>query len=146
MVGTCKRLFVATLALALIACGDSTGPGGSNANVTGTYALRTINGTSVPVTLVQIPGYSLRILSATLTLNAPNTFSTIGTYQETEGAVTVTVSETCTGTYTLNGTSIAFSEAFSNNTDCGGNYNGNWDGSRKVTVALDATVQAVFEK
>jgi hypothetical protein len=141
------RFAAVALGLTTFACsGDSTGPGGSGNSVTGTYTLRTINGTPLPVVLAQAPGYLLRITSATLTLNSPNTFSTVGTYQETTGSTTVTVTDTCTGTYTLTGTSIAFSEAFSPNTDCGGNYNGSWDGLRKITVALDATVQAVFEK
>lgn len=146
MLSTRMRFAAVALGFTLACSGDSTGPGGSGNSVTGTYTLRTINGTAVPVVLAQVPGYSLRIMSATLTLNSPNTFSSVGTYQETTGSTTVTVSQTCTGTYTLTGTSIAFAEAFSANTDCGGDYNGSWDGSRKVTVALDATVQAVFEK
>lgn len=147
MFSTPTRFLVLTLALTAFACsGDSTGPGGSSASVTGTYTLRTVNGSPVPVTVAQLPGYTLRVTAATLTLNSPNTFSSTGTYQETTGSQTVTVTQTCTGTYTVNGTSVAFAEASSANTDCGGDYNGTWDGAKRLTVAYDATLQAVFEK
>lgn len=135
---------VFAIAMTLAGCsGDSTGP---RATVVGDYVLISINGSPLPFVLVQIPGYSLRIMSSTLTLNTNNTFSAAVTYQETEAGQTVTVSETCTGTYSVSGNSVAFSEAIASNTNCGGNYNGSWDGDDRLTVAFDATVQAIYER
>lgn len=135
-----------SLTLVLACGGDSSGPGGSSASVNGTYTLKTVNGAAMPVTLATAPGYSLRITSASFTVNANNTFSNTATFQETQGSATVSETETCSGTYTKNGNSLTFTESSAANSDCGGTYNGTWDGSNTLTVALDATVQAVFQR
>ncbi len=79
-------------------------------------------------------------------VNSNNTFTGASNYTETESGVTATYSESCSGTYSRNGNSISFTESATPNTDCGGTYTGTWDGSAKVTIAFDASVQAVFEK
>jgi len=53
---------------------------------------------------------------------------------------TTTGTETCDGTYTRNGNSITFTEVTVANTNCGGVYNGTWEGGDTITVAFDATV------
>jgi len=141
---TIRGLLGLIAVVAYTACSDSSGP---NPAVTGSYALITINGSGLPVIIYQDAFVVFRINAGNVTLNSNNTFSKSGTYQETlTGGQPTTVSETCTGTYAVNGNSVTFSEATSSTANCGGVYNGTWDGSNTLTVAFDATVQAVFRK
>lgn len=139
-----KRLIGLAAVTLFAACSDSSGP---NAGVTGSYALITLNGSGLPVVVFFDQFSTFRITGGNVTLNSNNTFSSSGTYQETvTNGQTTTVTETCDGTYTRNGNSITFTEVTVSNTNCGGVYNGTWDGSNTLTVAFDATVQAVFRK
>lgn len=156
MLAVQTRMLALALGFATLACSsDSTGPGdsttpvGSNAPVTGTYNLREVNGAAVPA---WVEG-GIRVMGATLTFNAPNTFSGTLTYQVISGGQTVSLTETCTGTYTVSGTSVAFTAARSDGTACSGK--GGSDGGQKLTVAFgvslqmvlfDNVLQTVFEK
>jgi len=147
MRATMRTSIAAILIAGTIACsGESTGPGGIDNDLTGTYSLQTINGSPVPVVVFQLPGFSLTVMSGTVTLNSGGSFTGVLTYRQVDGQQTATITETCTGTYTVNGNSVTFSEGVSTGTDCGGTYNGTWDGDDRLTVAYDATLQAVFEK
>jgi hypothetical protein len=110
------------------------------------YSLRTVNGSTLPVTVFQSGTYSLRITAGSITINSGTTFSSSVSYTETEAGQTSNTTSVCTGTYTVNGNSVFFSEAFSNNDDCGGDYTGSWNGSNDLTVAFDASLQAVFRR
>jgi hypothetical protein len=139
-----KRLIALAAVTLFAACSDSTGP---NAEVTGSYALITLNGSGLPVVVFFDQFTTFRITGGNVTLNSNNTFTSSGTYQEVlSTGQTTTVTETCDGTYTRNGNSITFTEVTVSNTNCGGVYNGTWDGDDTLTVAFDATVQAVFRK
>jgi hypothetical protein len=129
----------------LAACGGDSSTGPESANVTGTYALQTINGQATPVTIIQIATYRLEVVSGSLAINTNNTFSNTLTYRETDSGQIVTGSETCTGTYSRNGNSVTFNEADVVNTECGDTYTGTVSGNN-LTVAYDATVQAVYRK
>ena len=100
------RRFVALLAFAaLAACGgdSSTSP----ASVTGSYTLRTVNGTPLPYTLIQLGNFKYEITSDVITLNDGGTFTESGADRTTEEDGTVTTSTiTDAGTYTLAGTAI----------------------------------------
>ena len=139
------RLIPLAAVILFAACSDdSTGP---NADVTGSYALITLNGSGLPVVISFDQSSTFRITGGNVTLSSNNTFTSSGTYQETlASGQTTTVTETCNGTYTRNGNSITFTEVTVANTNCGGVYNGTWDGDDTITVAFDATVQAVFRK
>jgi len=136
--------FLAALAV-LPACGDSTGP---NRTVTGNYSLISVNGVLVPVTFSVEQFFTLRITAGTLTLNSDNTFSASATYEQTPagGGPKTTNTETCTGTYTMNGNTVTFTEATGTGANCGGVYTGTWDGENTLTVEFDVGVQALFEK
>lgn len=139
-----KRLISLAAVTLFMACSDSSGP---NNNVTGSYALITINGAGLPVVIFFDQFSTFQITSGTVTLNSNNTFVTTATYRETlTGGQSTTITENCNGTYTMNGNSITFTEPTVVNTNCGGVYNGTWDGSNTLVVAIDATVQAVFRK
>ena len=139
-----KRLITLAAVSLFAACSDSSGP---NSDVTGSYALITINGSGLPVVIFFDQFATFRIVGGNVTLNSNGTFTSSGTYQETlsNGQVS-SETETCNGTYTRNGNSVTFTEFTVSNTNCGGVYNGTWDGDDTLTVAFDATVQAVFRK
>lgn len=92
-------------ALAIGACSDSTGP-----NVVGLYDLRTVNGTSLPVTLVQIGEDKLEITAGTLNLMSFDSFGTLFTFRYTEDGVATYEAESANGTYTRNNGALEFTE------------------------------------
>lgn len=142
---TIKSLLTLVTVAVFSACSDSSGPNGGG--VVGSYALITINGLGLPVVIYSDQLVTYQINSGDLILNSNNTFSTTGSYTETlTGAQPTTVTDTCTGTYTVSGNTVTFNEATSTTGTCGGVYNATWDGSNSLTVAFDVTVQAVFQK
>ena len=139
-----KRLIGLAAVTLFAACSDSSGP---NSSLTGSYDLITINGAGMPFVVFFDQSSRLEIIGGDVTLNSNGTFSSSGTYRQTlGGGPAQTVTETCLGTYTVNGNSITFNEPTIVGTNCGGVYNGTWDGDDTLTVAFDATVQAVFRK
>ena len=138
------RLITLAAVTLFAACSDSSGP---NSDVTGSYALITLNGSGLPVVVFFDQNSTFRITGGNVTLSSNGTFTSSGTYQETlAGGQSTTATETCNGTYTRNGNSITFTEVTVASTNCGGVYNGTWDGNDTLTVAFDATVRAVFRK
>jgi hypothetical protein len=101
-----RALASVAIALALVACGDSTGP--TEASIAGTYNLQSVNGLSVPLTVFQFGEDKLEITAGSLTLHANNTFSSQLTMRITEDGEVVTESDSATGTYTRNGNSLVF--------------------------------------
>jgi hypothetical protein len=101
------RRLVALLALATaVACGgDSTSP---SATVTGSYSLRTVNGSPVPYTVIQIGADKYEIVSDVVTINEGGTWSETGTDRTTQNGQVTNGTITDGGTYTLNGTAITF--------------------------------------
>lgn len=133
------------LAVSAACGGGGDSPTGPSASIAGTYSLSSVNGSAPPVILFTEGTYTLRVTSGNFVVNTNNTFSATTTYQETEAGQTSSTTETCTGTYTRNSNSLAFSEAESGET-CGADYNGTWNGSNSLTVAYDATIQAVYTR
>jgi len=141
-----SRLLFILAAVAIIpACSDSTSP---DRAVAGNYTLISVNGVLLPVVFSVEQLFTLRITAGTLTLNSTNTFTATVTYEQTLaiGGVKTTDTQTCTGTYAVSANTITFTEANSNNANCGGVYTGTWDGKDSLTVDFDAEVQALFEK
>ena len=138
-----RALALTAVVLAASGCGgdSSTAP----QTLAGTYTLRTVNGTAVPATFTEAGG-SLRINSGNIVINSGSTFSRTANYTTTVSGQSNTTNSVCTGTYTQNGNSVSFDEATSSNPDCGGVYNGTWTNGNTLTVAFDATFQAVFQK
>ena len=104
---------MAAMVVAVGACSDSSGPdeGGS---IAGTYSLRTVNGSNLPFTVVQLPEFKVEVVSDVVTLNANNTFSEVFTSRTTEGTTVTTESETTTGTYTLTGSLLRMTDTEGN--------------------------------
>ena len=119
-----RRLLLACVSIALIACGgsDSTAPA---ANAAGTWNLSTINGAALPVTLINNPtqAYKLEILDDQYVLNADGSWNEAFTTRETQGADVVTTPDTDTGTWSQSGSQVnitgssgAFVGTINNNT------------------------------
>jgi hypothetical protein len=132
-------------ALAMGACGGDKSTG-TKASLPGTYTMKTVNGSTLPVTYYQDASEKDEITSGNLVINSNNTFSETASFRVTLSGQTSTSSSTCTGTFTQNGNSITFTEAVSSNEDCGGSYVGSWSNGNTLTVAFDAGIQVVYRK
>lgn len=102
-----KRMRWAVVAtLAWTACGDSSGPADDPSVITGTYTLRTINGTALPFTLGEFEDFKLEILSDAFTFASDKTFRDIIVTRETDAGVATTSTDTINGTYAITNSAI----------------------------------------
>ena len=95
-----RRLVGSALLVMLVACGgDSTGP---NADVTGNYTLRTVNGGNVPAIVYQDTQEKDEITSGNIILNADKTWNGVLSARVTDltSGATDTFSVPASGTYT----------------------------------------------
>lgn len=98
---TASMVLVVALSLA---CSDDGVTGSST--VTGTYTLRTINGSPLPYTVPGSGAVKTEILSDAITLFQGGTFGRVRDSRVTDNGQVLFRSETETGSYTLLGTSI----------------------------------------
>jgi hypothetical protein len=97
------RLAFGALLVASVACGgDSTGP----EPIEGTYALQTMGGQSLPVTVLQDETGTYEITAGSVTLTAPNAFTLKLTFRQTTSARVNTVTSAADGTWTRSGESV----------------------------------------
>ena len=106
-IGRIAAAFALTLAVAtLAACGSdkkgTTGP----TDVTGTYALATIDGNALPYTVPNNPDHTIVIQSAQVVLNADHSYTIGGTGTEDGGDPQQVIADA--GTYTLSGSTVTF--------------------------------------
>jgi hypothetical protein len=99
-----KLMWVIYVASMVVGCGDSTGPG----DITGTYALQSVNGQSVPFFWLESDHRDVELISGQFTLRADATFSNsfvFRTTQKPSGNV-LTGEESYSGTYTVSGSTV----------------------------------------
>jgi hypothetical protein len=105
-----RRLFGLLLVFAalvtLAGCGSDGSTNAGPASVAGIYTLRTINGSSLPYTLVQLDDNKLEVMASAMTLKAEGTWTESGIVRVTEGGTVTTLPGANAGTYTLTGTMI----------------------------------------
>jgi hypothetical protein len=71
-----KRIVIALLAVALAGCGsDATGPSGGS--VTGTWNLRSVNGTNLPYSFPPQQGVTITVTGSVLTLSSDGAYNEI---------------------------------------------------------------------
>jgi hypothetical protein len=140
-----RRVWLAVSVFAFaLACNES-GPTELAASIEGTYGLSLVNGSPVPVGLVALPDYSLRVITGNFVINAGNTFSTTTAFEEMDAGQSRTLVEACAGAYTRAGFGLAFSETVSGQA-CGRSYSGGWNGGDTITVVYDASFRAVYTR
>ena len=110
-----QRSLVVLAAMAfgvLVACGGSdkatTGPEDSG-GVTGTYVLKTVNGSPPPGTYYQSASQRVTLDTATIRLTTSNTFSDIRRTTTIDNTGTHSVITTRTGAYTYSGNQVTLS-------------------------------------
>jgi hypothetical protein len=97
------RLGLGALLAASLACGgDSTGPEA----IEGTYALKTMAGQSLPVTVLEDETGKYEITAGSVTLTAPNAFTLSLTFRQTSGTDVNTLTSDVDGTWTRSGDSV----------------------------------------
>ena len=96
-----RFLIVACLAL-ISACGGDSSTAPTVANITGTWSLQTINGSSLPFVVAQTGANKVELTSDVLTI-ASTSFTQTTTIRSTSNGQATTQSIADAGTYTLNG-------------------------------------------
>jgi hypothetical protein len=99
-----RSAFLLTLVLALAAC-DSTGP---DATVTGSYTLRTANGSNLPFVVQQILNDRVEITSGGLDLDGDHTFTATFGVRTVQSGTTSNTTETESGTWAQTGNQLSF--------------------------------------
>lgn len=106
-----RRVFaLAALAVALVGCGDSTGP----TSITGTWNLQSINNQSVPYTVFEIntgTPYKFEITGMNVDVNSGGSFTLTTNYRTTQGTSVETSSDVTTGTWSQSGSTITFTDS-----------------------------------
>lgn len=127
-----RALAAALVVPALLSgCGDD---GPTTPSVVGTYTLQQVNGSNVPGVLFEDADLRLEIIGGSLTLTAAKSYSEPITFRFTDKATgdSQTGSETDTGTYSVSGSTIAFT---SSDPDVG-RYSGTVSGGT-ITYSLE---------
>jgi hypothetical protein len=101
-------VFAALVTLAACGGDGSTNPG--SATVAGTYTLRTVNGSPLPYTLVQLGDDKFEVMADAITLKDGGIWTGAGTIRVTERGQMSTTAITSTGTYSLTGTAITITD------------------------------------
>ena len=110
---------------------------------TGTFVLQTVNGHTLPATVVDSVSPPLRIdvQSGAITISDNFTFVDVASFRQTLGGIVSTRTVTCTGTYTVAGNNFTFMEA-TLAPDCGRTFTGVLNGTTLTASILG--VPAVY--
>jgi hypothetical protein len=106
-----RRQLAALVLIALAAACGSDSTTSPEAEVAGTYTLRTINGAPLPFTLGTAGSATFVLVSSTVTLKADGTFTGSTTATETTGSSSTTSTESGSGTWTRSGTTISLRDS-----------------------------------
>jgi ABC-type glycerol-3-phosphate transport system substrate-binding protein len=133
----------AVLAIALgallVACGGGDKSTGPSDTVSGTFTLRTVNGSNLPFTVFAFPDYKIEITASVLTMSANKTYTEATTWRETDGGTVREETEPTSGTYTRNGDRITFRDTEGETLT--GTISGN-----TITIIIDNALSAVYRQ
>ena len=132
-----RRVMLGLIVACSVACFDDSIVG--SPTVTGTYTLRTINGSPLPYVLAQTSTSKTEVLDRAITLHKGSTYASSGHLRVTENGQTTTISTPATGTYSLFGNSISFRSNAG-----GGDAVAIIDGNRMTFI--EAGMTSVFRK
>ena len=105
---TSRPALVATLLLVGTACGGDPATGPDQADITGSYTLRTINGQSLPYTTLSAGVNRAEVLSSSLRLDTDGPFHEERSVRRTHAGVSITEAESRFGTYTSTTSGVTF--------------------------------------
>ena len=135
-----RAVALGAVAIVAIACGSDSITGAPS--VDGTYALRTLNGVALPVTVSDsLDGVPVQItfMSPTsFTLSSDHKVRIISTVRIVFGTINEVQTDTTSGTYALNGQQVTFSRPGESS------FTAAWNGSDALTVVDNGTF--VFRK
>jgi hypothetical protein len=97
-----KKLLLTLVFVVLAGCGGSDDPTGLAAR-TGVYALSSINGQTLPLTVEDRPGFSRTVTSGRLELDNDATFVDRITYRVDDNGTITTPTDASEGTFTVSG-------------------------------------------
>lgn len=80
----------------------------TQASLTGTWNLQSMNGTPLPFAISQFGGKKVEIIADVLTITAPNTFAEVTTVRTTQNGTATTENITDRGTYTFDSLIVTF--------------------------------------
>ena len=140
---TTRRLAIGAAALFTLACNGGDAIVAVPATVDGVYALSTINGTALPVTLVDtINGVQAQFtfMAPTMfTLKTDKTYLVVATIRFVFGSINEIQTDSGSGTYSIVGQQVSFVQAGATA------FTGTWNGSNMLTIAQEGDV-FVFKK
>ena len=120
-----RPISLVAIAITLTACGhDSVGPTAVPATATGTYTLTSLDGTVLPVTVLDLGAYKAKLASGTLTLRSDSSYTfEFGIRIEDSGNIR-SQTDSDDGRWNVNGNAITLSSTRANN-DKTGTVSGN---------------------
>jgi hypothetical protein len=139
-----KAVFSLVGVLLLAACTDNSV--GVNADASGTYALNSVSGNTVPFIIPISPTETQTVQSGSLVINTDGTFSDTFDIDDTNAGQTTTQSIVCTGTFTQRGGTFDFNETATTDGLCGGLFRGTWNGSNTFSVAFSQGFVALYSR
>lgn len=140
-----RHIVLAVAIISLPACGsdDVTGPGDGTSAVAGSYALTTINGDELPVTVFESIGQRVEVVAGNLSIRADGTFVLDAEVQVTTDGQSETVSDSTAGSWTLSGNLLTLDY------DLAGlcTDTGTWSGDRiTIEADCDLSLRWVYER
>ena len=101
-----RSVVVGLVVACSVGCFDDSIVGSST--VTGTYTLRTVNGSPLPYVLSETATSKTELLDRAITLHEASTYAESGHLRTTENGEATTIATQASGSYSLFGNSISF--------------------------------------
>lgn len=139
-----RKLWMAGLALSLLACDDDDDPAGPDTSFAGTYSLISISSQPLPATVFQDATMQIQVTNGQLVLNASNAWSGSITVVTTTTGAPITDNLAAGGTFTRSGNTFTFTDESDQST-----FTGTLSGDQ-LTATLEVfpgtSAPVVFEK
>ncbi|MFL5614958.1 MAG: hypothetical protein ACJ796_14940 [Gemmatimonadaceae bacterium] len=103
------RMAIGILLLTLaVGCGSDKINGPGNESVVGSYALKTMNGATLPTVVIQTPDDKLEVITGTLDLHTDGSYLLVFDLRETQGTAVTDDQSIESGTYSRSNTAVSF--------------------------------------
>lgn len=139
-----RKLWMAGLALSLLACDDDDDPVNPGTSYAGTYALISISSQPLPATIFQDATTQIQVTDGQLVLTAANAWSGSITVITTTNGVPLTETLAAGGTFTVSGNVFTFTDESDQST-----FTGTRNGDQ-ITATLEVfpgtSAPVVFER